>query len=297
MIYWLQEATEAGAQGAASSSPGATLTGAVVGAVVGLAGVLITQVLTHRRHSQTIEQTAAAHEETLRHTAELEAQRAHEAALQKYFEQMREALADPKRPLRRSTMGDALSSIARAQTLAVIEGLDPERKRILLQFLYESNLIRVDEPIISLEGANLRGAFLETAWLRGAFLGGANLPNANLKGAFLNGASLQMAILVGANLKGAFLQGANLRGASLDYANLTKTSLQGAYLEGALLGGANLQNAYLEGVYLEGARLAEAKNLTQEQINNADGDKHTQLPDHLHRPAHWRQSSSDGGEE
>src|SRR5215208_4837849 len=54
MIYWLQEAIQAGAQGTASSS--ATLTGAIVGAVVGLVGVLIGQVLQQRRHSQDLRQ-------------------------------------------------------------------------------------------------------------------------------------------------------------------------------------------------------------------------------------------------
>jgi len=74
MIYWLQEATEAGAQGAASSWPSAILSGGVVGAVVGLVGVLIGQYLAQRRHSQSLQQAA-----------ELEAQRAHEAALQNFF--------------------------------------------------------------------------------------------------------------------------------------------------------------------------------------------------------------------
>jgi hypothetical protein len=197
MIYWLQEATEARAQGAASSWPSAILSGGVVGAIVGLVGVLIGQYLQQRRHSQTLKQAA-----------ELEAQRAHEATLQRYFEQMRDSLADPKRPLRRSTMGDNLSTVARAQTLAVLEGLDPDRKRILLHFLYEANLIiKVDKPIISLVGANLSGA--------------------------------------------------NLRGADL----------------------------------------SKAEELTREQIEVADGDEYTSLPDHLHRPAHWEKTAPEEGEE
>jgi hypothetical protein len=39
-----------------------------------------------------------------------------------------------------------LSTVVRAQTLSVLEGLDPDRKRILLRFLYESGLIRKDKP-------------------------------------------------------------------------------------------------------------------------------------------------------
>src|SRR5215217_6009829 len=139
MIYWLQEATEAGAQ------PSATLTGAIVGAVVGLVGVLIGQYLQQLRHSQTLErterrhiqtlkqtadahdQTARIHSETLRHTAGLESQRAHEAALQNYFEQVGTLLIE--RPLHDTLPEDNLSTVVRAQTLAVLEGLDPDRKR------------------------------------------------------------------------------------------------------------------------------------------------------------------------
>src|SRR5919107_1845084 len=66
MIYWLLQEP--------SSGSSAILHGGVVGAVVGLVGVMIDQYLTQRRHSQSLEQTA-----------ELEAQRAHEAALDKHI--------------------------------------------------------------------------------------------------------------------------------------------------------------------------------------------------------------------
>ena len=104
---------------------------------------------------------------------------------------MREALADPERPLRRSTIGDDLSVVARAQTLAVLEGLHPDGKGILLQFLYESNLIKVEKAVISLVGANLQGSSLGGAYLDGADLDGADLAEAYLEGAYLHAASLR----------------------------------------------------------------------------------------------------------
>ena len=58
--------------------------------------------------------------------------------------------------------------------------------------------------------ANLKGAYLEGAYLYGANLEGAYLEGANLKGAYLKGAYLYGANLEGANLKGAYLEGANL---------------------------------------------------------------------------------------
>jgi hypothetical protein len=55
----------------------------------------------------------------------------------------------------------------------------------------------------------------ERADLKGAYLQGANLRGADLQGAYLQGANLR-----GADLRGADLQGANLRGADLRGANL-----------------------------------------------------------------------------
>jgi uncharacterized protein YjbI with pentapeptide repeats len=189
MIYSLLQET--------SSGPSALLSGGVVGAVVGLVGVVTGQYLTQRRHSQA-----------LRQTAELEAQRAHAAALEKYVAHFGKLLTEQQ--LHHAAADDHLRAVARAHTLAVLEGLDPDRKRVLLQFLHESNLIHLDKPIISLLGANLKGADLK----------GAHLHRANLKGADLRGADLREANLKEANLQKALFAGANLQGANLEKANL-----------------------------------------------------------------------------
>ena len=203
MIYWLLQE--------ASSGPSALLSGGVVGAVVGLVGVVIGQYLTQRRHSQA-----------LRQTAELEAQRAHEAALEKYIEHLGRLLTEQQ--LHNTPADEHLRAVARAHTLAVLEGLDPERKRVLLGFLHESNLVHLDKPIISLLGANLKGANLK----------GANLHGANLKGADLRGADLREAYLKEANLQKALFAGANLQGANLEKANLQEaTALTQEQLEHA----------------------------------------------------------------
>src|SRR5215204_184452 len=185
MIYWLLQET--------SSGPSALLSGGVVGAVVGLVGVVTGQYLTQRRHSQA-----------LRQTAELEAQRAHAAALEKYVEHLGKLLTEQQ--LHHAAADDHLRAVARAHTLAVLEGLDPDRKRVLLQFLHEPNLIHLDKPIISLLGANLKGAHLHRANLKGADLRGADLREANLKEA-----NLPKALFAGANLQGANLEKANLQ--------------------------------------------------------------------------------------
>ena len=72
-----------------------------------------------------------------------------------------------------------------------------------------------NEVLLTIEGADLRGANL-----RGANLQRADLRGANLQRADLRGADLQYADLRGADLRGANLQRADLRGADLQYADL-----------------------------------------------------------------------------
>ena len=102
--------------------------------------------------------------------------------------------------------------------------------------------------------ANLCGADLYGADLRGADLCGADLYGADLRGADLCGADLYEANLCGADLYGADLRGADLCGADLYEANLCGADLRGANLREADLRGANLREANLRGA--KGAYMA-----------------------------------------
>jgi uncharacterized protein YjbI with pentapeptide repeats len=166
----------------------AALIGATAGAVFGLIGVLVGQYLTQRRHT-----------EALRQTAELEEQRANQAALLKYFELGGQLIRVP-------ADADYLGPILRAQTLTLLEVLEPGHKRILLQFLYESGLLGPEKPGFSLRGANLVEANLLEANLAGANLAEATLREAKLERANLTEANLLEANLKEADLSGAFLQ-------------------------------------------------------------------------------------------
>ena len=90
-------------------------------------------------------------------------------------------------------------------------------------FTYENENATIKDAIIQAvtKKANLRGADLSGAYLRGA-----NLIDANLRGAYLSGANLSGANLRGANLSGADLSGADLRGANLSGADLDKRYIQ-----------------------------------------------------------------------
>ncbi len=87
------------------------------------------------------------------------------------------------------------------------------------------------------------------------------------RGADLIGAKLRKAALRGANLRGAYLIGADLSGADLRQADLL---------------GADLRDANVRGADLRGALF-----LTQFQLNAAQGDGETRVPEDLTRPAHW----------
>jgi uncharacterized protein YjbI with pentapeptide repeats len=55
----------------------------------------------------------------------------------------------------------------------------------------------------------------------------------------------------------------------------------------ANLSDARLNGANLSGAEVDGVDLSEVKYLTQEQLNSADGDANTRLPEGLQRPDHW----------
>ena len=129
------------------------------------------------------------------------------------------------------------------------------------------------DGVASYRGADLRGAKLRQAILRGvdfraaklgeAALGGADLrraslEEADLRDADLASADLRKAALGGANLRGALLEDANLRGASLRFADLRDAAFENADLRGADLWGANLEGTSLAGADLRGVVFREA---------------------------------------
>ncbi len=154
--------------------------------------------------------------------------------LQTYIDNIQALLLNHN--LLKSKPGDDVAILARARTLTALQGLDPERKGVLLNFLYEAHLIgyyNFDQKkplaaLIDLSFANLSGANLSFVNLSGANLSGANLSGANLSGVGLGFAKLHEANLRKAKLHGADLSGADLSGADLSGADLSGADLSGA---------------------------------------------------------------------
>jgi uncharacterized protein YjbI with pentapeptide repeats len=162
---------------------------------------------------------------------QLEEQRAQNAALQAYLDQMSQLMLE----------GDLLSSeedsevrtLARARTRTVLGQLDSDRKASVVQFLYEASLIDKEHPVLNLSHVGLRGANLSQLDLSGADLSGADLSGADLSGADLSDAILSVAVLNNADLSDANMSGANMSGAYLKFANLRGAVLNNAILSDA----------------------------------------------------------------
>ncbi len=177
-----------------------------------------------------------------------------EDAFQDYIDKisellLKEKLGDLARKSRLTPGYEEARQIAQARTLAILPRLDRERKRSVLQFLYEVHLIN----LFDWSSADLTEAALNETTFIGANLSGAKLNGADLTGTDLSGVNLSEADLGGANLAGTNLHRANLSGAKLDGARLNGANLSEANLSGADLGNANLNKTMIWGT-LSGRR-------------------------------------------
>ena len=196
-----------------------------------------------------------------------------ETALQAYIDKMSELLLE--KHLRGSQPEDEVRKIARVRTLTILPRLDADRKRSVLQFLYESDLIVKSKHIIDLNGADLRGADLSGGFLNETDLSGSDLREADLREADLIGTILYKVDMSSADLREADLNSVDLRGARLIKTNLYKADLSNTDLRGANLSGANLSEAILFN-----ANLKDAQNITTEELEKqAKSLKRATMPD------------------
>jgi uncharacterized protein YjbI with pentapeptide repeats len=224
--------------------------------------------------------------------------RAQDEALQTYLAEMSELLLD-KCLHEKSAEFDPARVTARLQTLAVLERLDAGRKRTVLLFLREAQLIHRYKRL----DTTAEPAATEPKVFYAHYVGlrEADLSKADLRGARLISASGQHPVsLKGANLKGAELFRANLCGADLSEANLRRADLRCADLSASigapneererttLLFKADLKGAKLRGTKLHGADLRGALHLTQRQLKRANGDENTKLPLGCDPPKRWK---------
>ena len=149
--------------------------------------------------------------------------------------------------------------VVRPKTLTALNQLLPSRKLLLLEFLYESNLIRGGHTVFESDTTDLREADLKQVnfnpneftdrpfsylWLVGTHLDAAvlkqcNLYNAEFESARMSGASFRESQLKNANFFRAALMktdftDANVIGADFTLANLTGSNITEEQLRSAL---------------------------------------------------------------
>ena len=243
-----------------------------------------------KRHEDRIQQAQEQQQELIeaarREREEaLAIQRAQDEALRAYLDQMSDLMVDKelRKKLREGPEDPDEHRLAQARTLAILLGLDRDRKKIPLKLIYELRLITKEEPILNLKNAGLDTADLSEITLHDACLSEADLRRANLSGADLKGTDLTRADLRGADLSDAdlsdtMLAGANLlpydekAPAKLNAANLSNGTDPGdvdlgdnhlvpTNLEDANLSGADLSGAYLTGTKVATEQLVACKSL------------------------------------
>jgi hypothetical protein len=173
-----------------------------------------------------------------------------ENTLQTYLTQMSELLLDKDMALTEGSLEErnVARTVARMRTLTALRQLDPSRKAVVLNFLWDAGLIRRyreydSPPLVDLRGADLRRSALRTANLRSASLRRVDLSDADLRSAELSGADLSDADLSEADLRSTGLSDADLSGADLRGANLRGADLRGTRLKFADLRDADLRTA------------------------------------------------------
>lgn len=121
--------------------------------------------------------------------SERDIERGRETTLREYLDRISDLILN--HDLQKSEENSPVRAVARALTLASLRSLNGPRKGILVGFLYESVLISIETPVISLRWADLSEADLSGANLEAADLSEANLSDVDLQGANLLNASLR----------------------------------------------------------------------------------------------------------
>jgi uncharacterized protein YjbI with pentapeptide repeats len=186
-----------------------------------------------------------------------------EATLQAYFDRMSILLLDEGlNGAFEGTKGDReVRALARARTLAALEGLDPAHKRQVMQFLVDASLVQNrpgEDPVVSLIGADLEGVDLTYSAPWDA------QPYASAPAPDLSSADLTYADLSGADLSGVVMLDTRLVG----------TDLRGAELDGTVLYDANLSGANLSGVKGKSAEQLEGQSSSLKGAIMPDGRKY-----------------------
>jgi uncharacterized protein YjbI with pentapeptide repeats len=157
-------------------------------------------------------------------------EREQQELLKDYFSKMQTLIVETKKSkelqiLNQDRLLEDFKPIAQALTLAVLDELDGKRKGKVITYLAESKFIGKDNPIITLEKANLQKLKLDN-WT-GSLI--------QIKGADMTEAQINELDLANSNLARSNLSHATLKDVTLVNSDLSGVNLDGATLENVIL--------------------------------------------------------------
>ena len=144
--------------------------------------------------------------------------------------------------LQNSEEGDVVRSVAKAHTTTFLRNADNTRRGIILQFLYESDLIS-ENPIIDLLGVKLNSCHFDKI----------KLINIEITGAYFRECSF-----VKSNLENSIFCASNFSGSNLSYSNLKNVDFTYCDMIDTEIIGVDLRQAKIEGVDFTNANLKES---------------------------------------
>jgi len=151
-----------------------------------------------------------------------------------------------------------------------LAGARAEKTNFNESIFFRMELTDLYAPHAEFKNANFVGANLDRSDLGSANFEKAILSWSSMKGSRLTGTVMKEAQMIETDLTGATLVNVNL-----ENANLSRAVFKEAYLEHVIFNEADLTGAIFEKAKLFGANFGRARNLTQEQLNMACGDKDT----------------------
>lgn len=172
--------------------------------------------------------------------------RLQEATLQSFLDKITDLILTQNLQMSETDSGARI--IARARTITTIRSLNYQRNRILFSFLREAGLICGPKASISLKGADLSSAQLQTVNLSGLDLRGIILNNANLSEANISNSDLRQTSLFGTDLSYSEISNSNFEKANLHLTNFYKSNLSYSIFDYAVLIEPNMKESCLSDV-------------------------------------------------
>jgi len=196
----------------------------------------------------------------------LEKQRIQETQLQSYLSDMGDMLLEKGDKMQEGGPFLGENALVRAKTLATLHDVDPSRKSVIVQYLYDTSLVYIDDvrtelacPVSELPSTpdpespdeylsnqspvNLRGADLKKVDLTYR-----NLIGVDLSDTYMSEVKMYQADLGNADIHYSGLSKADLRNTNLSCANLSESNLSGADLTDTEMSDVDLTNADLSDV-------------------------------------------------